>query len=226
MSSVFDNNSFLFGGNTVFVEELYQRYLQDPSSVDISWQDFFKSQESPSQKQYPSWGSHPQIVGTIDTDIKIPTKHAIKTEPIASDQITSTLRAHLLVEAYKERAHLLTNLDPLGLEKPKTKSELRLTPADFGITDITSQINPIFGASTIEQLIATLDKTYAGTIGMECAHVMELSEREWLHTQFQSRTAFTRDEKVSILQSLVDTEGLETYIHTKFPGAKRFSVEG
>ena len=235
MSSIFDKNSFLFGGNTVFVEELYQRYLEDPNSVDISWQNLFKEYDGSQQKQYPSWGSHPKIVGTVDTEVKTSpaaskatsnSKSATIVAPIISDQANLTLRAQLLVEAYKERAHLLTTLDPLGLEQPKTKTELRLTPADFGITDITGKIDPIFGASTIDQLVATLDRIYAGTIGMECAHVLELKEREWLHTQFQSRPIFTKDEKISILQSLVGIEGMETYIHTKFPGAKRFSVEG
>ena len=224
MSSIFDKNSFLFGGNSVFVEELYQRYLQDQSSVDVSWQQFFK-EYAPEQKQYPSWGSHPKVVGAVDTEIKAPAKDAPKTT-IVSDQSVLTLKARLLVEAYKEHGHLLTNLDPLNLEKPKTKAELALTPADFGITDTSGKIDTMLGASTIEQLIATLDRTYAGTIGMECAHVMEKSEREWLHSKFQSRPIFSKEEKLSILQSLIDTEGMETYIHTKFPGAKRFSVEG
>ena len=226
MSSVFDKNSFLFGGNTIFVEELYQRYLQDPSSVDVSWQNFFKEYGAEAQ-QIPSWGSYPKVVGTIDTEVKTPpTKDSPKLAPVVSDQEIQTLKAQLLVEAYKEHGHLLTNLDPLGLEKPKTKADLSITPADFGITDTNAKIDPIMGATTVAQLVALLDKIYASTIGMECSHVMEKSEREWLHKQFQSRPTFTKEEKLSILQSLVDTEGMETYIHTKFPGAKRFSVEG
>ena len=233
MSSNFEKNSFLFGGNSVFVEELYQQYLQNPSSVDTSWQEFFRDYDSSAQKQHPSWGSYPKIIGTTNPDAKPEKKPPVAPLEIAAasstphnDASTLTLKAKLLVEAYKERAHLLTTLDPLGLEKPKTKAEIALEPANFGIDNTADKIDPILGANTVAELISKLDSTYAGTIGMECAHVLEMKEREWLHEQFQSRASISKDEKMTILQSLVDTEGMESYIHTKFPGAKRFSVEG
>ena len=227
MSAIFDKNSFLFGGNTIFIEELYQRYLQDPHYVDATWQNFFKEYEGSHNKQSPSWGSYPKVVGTIDPEIKAPAKDSPKTSSsTGTDQAILTLKAKLLLEAYKENAHLMTRLDPLGLEPVKTKTELKLTPANFGITDLMGKIDPILGSTTIEQFIATLDEIYAGTVGIECSHLLDLQEREWLHTKFQSRPVFSKEEKISILQSLVDVEGMETYIHTKFPGAKRFSVEG
>lgn len=230
MTSDLNKNNFLFGSNTIFVEELYQRYLKDPSTVDLSWQNFFK-EYGKDFAQCPSWGTYPKIIGTIDSEIKIPTPTPTSTKdfpkaPPTSDIAMNNLKAKLIIEAYKERGHLLTTLDPLALERPKNKDEIGLSASDFGIVDLNAKIDPIMGASTIVELISSLDAIYAKTIGVEFTHVIEKDERDWLHDQFQSRSILSKEEKLSILQSLIDTEGMESYIHTKFPGAKRFSVEG
>ncbi|BFD46607.1 MAG: 2-oxoglutarate dehydrogenase E1 component [Rickettsia endosymbiont of Sergentomyia squamirostris] len=218
--------SFLFGSNAVFIEELYQLYLSDHKAVDESWQNYFQNIENNNSYQVNKTIAH---VITSPQEKPLP----YVTEFSAA---TNKLRAKAMITSYRNYGHYLVKLDPLNLEVLKTKNELRLNIEDFGFTK--DQLNNIieiddefFGikACSLKELVNLLDQTYTKDIAVEFAHVTNEDEKTWFFEQIESNVqAFNilEQDKKDILKDLVEIEGFEQYLHTKFPGAKRFSVEG
>ncbi len=222
------NSSFLFGSNAIFLEELYALYLTDPKLVDPSWRDYFQSTENINIQQKRLKGT-----ATIITDSQKNQNNEMSTE--TSDAVNS-LKAKNMIGAYRRYGHLLVKLDPLNLETVATKNELRLNIEDFNFT--SSQLsavlninNEFFGVNTctLEELDRLLNSTYADNIAVEFDHVEKEEEKSWLFREIEQSTRgfnLSADDKKNLLKDLVEIEGLEQYLHTKFPGAKRFSVEG
>lgn len=225
----FECSSFLFGSNSVFIEELYQKYLKDPSSVDPSWAKFFANQSDITPLKTSA-----QIITHITQDKAVISSNKI--EPTSSSLAENSLRAKFMIKAYRERGHYLANLDPLALEVKKTKEELKLNLEDFGFN--TSQLSELVDVSgefddlkiiTLNELVDVLNRTYSGSVAVEFLHVENSAAQEWLYNKLDSISThinLSLEEKKTILQDLVEVEGFEQYLHVKFPGAKRFSVEG
>ena len=226
MAKDFEHSSFLFGSNSVFIEELYQKYLKDPNSVDPSWTKFFAT-----QGDITSLKTTAKII--TDSKTEIPSNQDI---PTSSSLAENSLRAKFMIKAYREKGHYLANLDPLGLEVKKTKEELKLNLEDFGFN--TSQLSELVDVSgefddlkiiTLGTLVKVLNKTYSGSVAVEFSHVENSVAQEWLYNRLDSSNThinLSLEEQKVILQDLVEVEGFEQYLHVKFPGAKRFSVEG
>lgn len=244
MTKDFENTGFLFGGNSVFIEELYEQYLNNPNSVDSSWQEYFKGYTdfAPTKStarviavSAVSGISDPQLSQT-PSHHHTANHHAVPVANSASVISENSLKARFMIRAYRDHGHMLANLDPLGLEKKKSREELQLTPAYFGFGDSDMQapvdVSGEFGdldLCTVGELYAFLDQTYSGSIAAEFAHVESQTELKWLYEQIEganTREFFSNDEKKNILRDLVEVEGFDQYLHTKFPGAKRFSVRG
>ncbi|ABV78752.1 alpha-ketoglutarate decarboxylase [Rickettsia bellii OSU 85-389] len=212
---------FLFGGNAVFIEELYKQYLENPASVDQTWQEFFSSVKDSNQLLNKSTA-------------KIILKAAATEESKTSENPVSTtnnFNVGAMIKNYRKYAHYLAKLDPLGLEVTKTKEDLKLSIENFGFTNdhLSKVIEHKFLEKTynLGELVNFLDKTYAGSIGVEFEQVENAEEKNWLYSKLESGViSFSSEEKKNILNDLVEVEGFEQYLHTKFPGAKRFSVEG
>lgn len=225
----FECSSFLFGSNSVFIEELYQKYLKDPTSVDPSWAKFFANQSDITPLKTSA-----QIITHITQDKAVISSNKI--EPTSSSLAENSLRAKFMIKAYRERGHYLANLDPLALEVKKTKEELKLNLEDFGFN--TSQLSELVDVSgefddlkiiTLNELVDVLNRTYSGSVAVEFSHVENSAAQEWLYNKLDSISThinLSLEEKKAILQDLVEVEGFEQYLHVKFPGAKRFSVEG
>lgn len=220
MTDNFKQTSFLFGSNAVFVEELYQRYLANPNSVDQSWQIFFKDIKGDTKFANKS-------TAKIITEIEAP-----KAERVESSATINKFKAKALIEAYRKSAHYLVKLDPLNLEILKTKEELGLQLENFGFTN--DQLNDIINidgeflglqSCTLKELINYLDQVYATHIAIEFEQVENAQEKSWLFEQIDT-IEIELPKQQQILQDLVEIEGFEQYIHVKFPGAKRFSAEG
>ncbi|MFK7974018.1 MAG: 2-oxoglutarate dehydrogenase E1 component [Rickettsiaceae bacterium] len=226
MKKDFEKTDFLYGSNSVFIEELYQQYLHDPSSIDSSWLSFFQ--------QY-------NAVTPLKSTAKIIATNNNKTEPrqtLPQNEIRAlnSLKAKFMINAYRQYGHYLAKLDPLNIEVNKTHSELHLNIADFGFqpNDLaeTIDVKGEFGniqACSVAELRSMLETTYAGTIAVEFAHLEDADEQQWLYSAFEntgSHLAISNDDKKKLLDDLVEVEGFEQYLHTKFPGAKRFSIEG
>ncbi|MFK7968341.1 MAG: 2-oxoglutarate dehydrogenase E1 component [Rickettsiaceae bacterium] len=228
MTKDFEYSSFLFGANSVFIEELYQKYLADPNSVDQSWIEFFKS-----QSEFAPLKTTAKI---ITQDLQEAVLEKTVDVVTSSSLAENSLRAKFMIRAYREHGHYLANLDPLGLEIKKTKEELKLNLTDFGfspdklseLVDVSGEFSDI-AVITLGELVDILRRTYSGSVAVEFSHIEDALQQQWLYNKLDNintHATLSVDEKKQILKDLVEVEGFEQYLHVKFPGAKRFSVEG
>jgi 2-oxoglutarate dehydrogenase E1 component len=236
MGKDFKGSSHLFGANAVFVEELYNSFLNDPTSVDREWRTFFgelneNQKAAISCTRSPSWGGTiAKVVGAA-----VAPAEAIKKKKDLSSGL-GVLNMQLFLEEYRNNGHLLADLDPLGIEKKKTAHELRLAPSfyGFGEGDYDKQVevvDPNLGVEriTIRNLMATLGELYSSTIGYEFSHITSLEQKDWLCKQIEqqyNKAFLGKEEKKELLKDLLELEGFEQFLHSRFPGTKRFSVEG
>lgn len=248
-----DPTQFLYSGNQVYVAELYERYLDDPGSVDINWQDFFSDLEDDaknvtSEIRGATWApSDSGIVGQADLSPlseRMAAEHQAHGAPqqMAAPVMSATkvreatldsIRALMLIRAYRVRGHLLANLDPLGIEIPTEHSEL--DPASYGFTEKDMDreifINFVLGleTATVREIISILHQTYSASIGVEFMHIQDPDEKSWIQERMErinNQSTFTANGKKAILNRLIETEGFEKYLDRKFSGVKRFGLDG
>src|ERR1700734_1306148 len=222
----------LSGGNAGFIEDLYEQFLRDPSSLDPAWVRYFKD--------LPGSGAeiaHGPIRERLLARAQMPAGAAAATPKGAPSDGASAKQGavSLLIQVYANRGHLIANLDPLGLLE-RAKPYI-LDPGYFGLTEADMQPQFVTGSpnsaiparAKLKDILAQLKFVYCDTIGAEFAHVSDTEERLWLQDQFQSerlRHRFSTEEKRNILWQLTAAEGLERYLHTKYVGQKGFSLEG
>lgn len=235
MSQDFDKESFLFAANGDFVEELYAKYLENPESVDDYWQRFFSglSDDRTMAKvasRGASWLPKKNKI-ILPPEVKLDDK---KQKPAANDFNATIFNINLLISEYRTYGHLLSNLDPLGLEK--LPNLIKLDPQHYGFKeqDLDLEIelnNSTLGITkcSIRQLMAKLKEVYCSTVGYEVSHLISDEEKEWFYNQIEQNVGhyhLSKEEQIESLKDLIDVEGFEQFIHTRFPGTKRFSVEG
>ncbi|WP_347939344.1 2-oxoglutarate dehydrogenase E1 component [Rickettsia oklahomensis] len=224
MNKYLKTTDFLFGGNAVFVEELYRQYLTNPASVDQTWLDFFSQVKD--NNEYLFNKSTAKIIISDDT------KTELLNNNLSAESLNS-FKAKEMINAYRKHAHYLANLDPLGLEIRKTKNDLKLNIETFGFDSgqLEENINirdEFVGTwnCKLSELVTKLDKIYTNSIGIEFEQVENVEEKTWLYNKLEHDVTFSSEDKKTILNDLVEVEGFEQYLHIKFPGAKRFSIEG
>jgi len=205
---------FLFAANAEFLEQLYQEYLAN-KAIPQEWQDYFDLLEGKPRQVVKAKTQENVFVKTIESSSSIKYK------------------ALRLIDAYRQKGHYLCALDPLNIDKPKEPPELGLRLQDFDILDdkINCDINSYaFGLETIgiAALFAKLQKTYAGSIGVEFEHVQNVAEKNWLYKEFEniSNIELSQEIKKNLLSGVLEIESFGGYLNTKFPGFKRFSIEG
>ncbi len=241
MSKDLSKNSSFFSANIVFISELYQKFLQNPNSIDNSWADFFKNNQDEVKSvladyQGPSWAKRNlKVVGSADFDISSnapkEVKKDVKAAPVAPGKDLE-IRVNNLIAAYEEYAHLSANLDPLDLIEKKFIVELDLKNHDINDSDLEKEVNlnGKFGLqkAKISQVIEYLNFIYANKIGTEFEYISNNKQKEWLTREFENvaLTDLSKEEKIKILKEIIRTEKFEQFLHKRFPGAKRFSVEG
>jgi 2-oxoglutarate dehydrogenase E1 component len=217
----------LSGGNAGFIEGLYEKFLQDPKSVDPQWAQYFG--ELP--------GRSPGAAPHVEVRERSPAPEASAAHDPADGDLASAKQGSVsrLIQVYANRGHLIANLDPLGMQERAKPYVLDLeyfglTDADLGTEFFTNSRNAsIPRRSKLADILRTLKFIYCDTIGAEFAHVSDSDERIWLQDNFQAQRMqrrFSADEKKNILWQLTAAEGLERYLHTKYVGQKRFSLEG
>lgn len=239
MSQEKNKESFLFGSNIAFIEEVYERYLQDKNSVDASWRELFDelgdSLESIIKNHKgASWApKKTAIVGYVDPETRAAANKNAKGGPASDVACRDSINALMLIRAYKVRGHLFAELDPLGLEGNKEHPDLN--PATYGFSDDDFDREIYLGGAlgleraTLRQVLDVLRRTYSSRIGVEFMHIPSLAQREWIANrieQVQGRPQISHDAKRTILEDMVKVEVFEQFLHTKYPGAKRFSAEG
>jgi 2-oxoglutarate dehydrogenase E1 component len=221
----------LSGGNAPYVEALYEQFLADPQSVDARWREYFQKLRDGSAGEQ----AHSAVQAAIAQRATKPRLAAGSATSLTADAAAKQGAVSRLVQIYANRGHLIANLDPLGLtQRPRPRvlelSYFGLTDADLDTEFLTGSRPPeVASKLKLREIIAQLEHTYCGTIGAEFAHVSNTEERLWLQDQFlvgRLKGRFTAEEQKSILWQLSAAEGLERYLHTKYVGQKRFSLEG
>ncbi|NBU25647.1 MAG: 2-oxoglutarate dehydrogenase E1 component, partial [Gammaproteobacteria bacterium] len=225
--------SALYGGNADYVESLFEQYLADPASVDPHWREYFGTLPRPSGPE----PSHRGIQTAIAQRAKVARDAGGAVVAASGDADLSAKQGAVsrLVQIYSNRGHLIARLDPLGLvrrERPRVLDlgYFGLTEADLDLVFLTgSRTTDLPQRARLREIIAMLERVYCGTVGAEFAHVSDTDERLWLQDEFQSgrmNHRFSAEERRNILWQLTAAEGLERYLHTKYVGQKRFSLEG
>ena len=234
--SAFESTTPLFGTNSIYIEQLYQNYLESPSSVDESWQAFFRDMGDSldvviANHNGASWS--PRDLKVVGVKTGAPVKTQAPTGAVSEQACADSIYALMLIRAYKVRGHLLANLDPLGIEGGQMHPDL--DPATYGFTEDDYDREIYIGGTlglekaTLRELIALLRKIYASKIGVEFMHIPDLEERDWVAErieQAEGRAAISDEDKKTILQDIIKVQEFEQFLHKKFPGAKRFSAEG
>jgi 2-oxoglutarate dehydrogenase E1 component len=258
-NAAFAVSSFLYGGNAAYIDDLYARYEADPKAVDTQWQAFFaglkddagdvaKNASGPSW-QRPDWPPLPggDLIAAFDggslaeaaTGIAAKVKgeaQARGAELTAADVERATrdsVRALMLIRAYRARGHFHANLDPLGLEPEKNEEELDPRSYGFGEADLDRRIflDGVLGLQfgTIRQIVAILRRTYCQTLGVEFLHLSDGAQKSWIQERIEGpdkEITFTREGKRAILNKLIEAEGFEKFCDLKFTGTKRFGLDG
>ena len=229
------DNSYLFGGNAPYVEELYESYLHDPASVADHWRDYFDN-----VKQVPAVDgssrtdiAHGPIVASFAERAK---QGPIRTISDSADSEMGRKRVAVqqLIAAYRNVGNRWANTDPL--KRTERQDIPELDPAFYGFTDgdmdiIFNTSNTFFGKNemSLRDLLQALRETYCGTIGAEYMFIADQKIKKWWQEKLESirsRPAFNVDKKRQILDRVTAAEGLERYLQAKYVGQKRFSLEG
>jgi 2-oxoglutarate dehydrogenase E1 component len=256
-NSAFAGTSFLDGSNAAYIEQLQDSYRRDPACLHPSWREFFTQMNDASATiaqtaQGPRWkrpgwpaAADGELVSALDgnwaeAETRIGAKLEAKTGEGAlhslDDPLRTTrdsVRALMMIRAYRIRGHLHANLDPLGIEPPKDHEELH--PAAYGFTEADYNrkifIDGVLGLqfATIPEMLKILRRTYCGTIGFEFMHISDPAEKGWLQRRIEGpgkEITFTKEGKRAILNKLVEAEGFEQFLDIKYTGTKRFGLDG
>ncbi len=257
-NAAFAVSSFLYGSNAAYIEDIYARYEKDPSSVDKEWQEFFASlRDQPADvvrnAEGPSWektnwplvprddtvsaldGNWLEVEKSVGTRLqaKAQTKGAELSAADVQQATRDSLRALMLIRAYRMRGHYHANLDPLGLEPPKDTEEL--DPRTYGFTDADLDrkifLDRVLGLEfgTLREIIAICRRTYCQTLGVEFMHISNAAQKSWIQERIEGpdkEISFTKEGRRAILQKLIEAEGFEKFCDVKFTGTKRFGLDG
>ncbi|WP_406671998.1 2-oxoglutarate dehydrogenase E1 component [Natronospira sp.] len=224
--------SHLFGANAPFILEIYEKYLEDPGEVPDEWRNYFRGFLD-GQGGSGADVAHGPIVDEMAERARAPRVAAAGSsgfDPRLAEKQAGVAR---MIQAYRGRGHRVADIDPLGLREKPELDELQ--PAFHGLSD--SDMDTEFSTMglfakdfmKLRDIIAQLERLYTGPIGFEYMHVTDPEERRWLQEQFERRQVdalLDDDEKRLLLRQLTGAEGIERYLHKKYVGQKRFSLEG
>ena len=254
----FLRTSFLYGGNAAYLEDLQARYEQNPASVDAQWQDFFKALKEErsdvlknargaSWKQ-PGWPvpMNGELVAALDGNWlaveksvgeKIQAKGQRGGIELSAGEVQQaardSVRALMMIRAFRARGHLEAKLDPLELEPIPEHAEL--DPKSYGFSEADYDrkifIDHVLGLefATVREMLAILRRTYCQTIGVEFMHISSPDEKGWIQERIEGpdkEISFTREGKRAILNKLVEADGFEKFLDVKYTGTKRFGLDG
>ncbi len=257
-NAAFAQTSFLYGGNGSYLEDLYARFEADPKAVDAEWRAFFESmKDDPRDVEKiahgPSWKradwpplQRGELIAAVDGDWgevdkvvgdKIRAKAQARGVDIAAADVQratrDSVRALMLIRAYRARGHLHANLDPLGLASLSDHEEL--DPRSYGFTEADYDrkifIDNVLGLefASLREIVAILRRTYCQTLGFEFLHISDPAQKGWIQERIEGpdkEVTFTREGKRAILNKLIEAEGFEKFCDLKFTGTKRFGLDG
>jgi 2-oxoglutarate dehydrogenase E1 component len=254
---IFQKTSFLSGTNSSYIEKLYAKYVENPASIPDSWRQFFEGlgdqKDNIIENQGPSWApSNIKYISNGDLDVyekylpknlngnSIKEKIVEKNRTLSSDEkfdversTIDSVRAIMMIRAYRIRGHLIADLDPLQLQEKHHHPELNPETYGFKKEDRNRKIflDKFLGLeyATVNEILEILLKTYCSKIGIEFMHMSDPEEKKWIQERIEGKgkeANFTSEGKKAIFKKLVEAEGFENYCHTKFVGTKRFGLDG
>src|SRR6266436_3221279 len=257
-NAAFARTSFLYGGNADYIENLYARYETDPAAVDAEWRAFFASLKDAradviTSAHGPSWQrpdwpapARSELVSALDGDWgelqrslgdKVKTRAQAAGVDVSAAEVQQatrdSIRALMLIRAYRARGHFYADLDPLGLEPHHDEEDLN--PRSYGFTEADYDrkifLDRVLGLEfgTLREILAILRRTYCQTLGVEFMHISDPAQKGWIQARIEGpdkEITFTREGKRAILNKLIEVEGFEKFCDLKFTGTKRFGLDG
>ena len=230
-------SSHIAGGNAEYVDALYETYLQDPNAIPPEWRDYFD--------QLPKVASDTHALHDVPHSVlrdrfariskmRVRTDATLSQDSHATDYERKQVRVVQLISAYRQRGHQQASLDPLQLASRPPVPDLSLSFHELSDADLdtTFQVGTVyFGRSeaTLGQILEDLESTYCGTVGAEFMHIVDTEERHWIMSRMEavrSAPEFAPEQRLNILRQLNGAEGLERSLGSKYPGTKRFGLEG
>tara|TARA_B100000686_G_scaffold157285_1_gene164994 strand:+ start:708 stop:3611 length:2904 start_codon:yes stop_codon:yes gene_type:complete len=242
-NNIFQKTSFLGNNSSEFVETLYADYLKNPENLPEQWRKFFEGLNDKREKilknvNGPSWSPKKKIKRIVTDEHKdLDKKNGNLQNQFGSEDVIEaakdSVRANMLVRAYRIRGHLISNLDPLGLLKREEHTELKPETYGFLNKDLNKKIflDGTLGIqkASLKEILSIVKKTYCKNIGFEFMHMSDPKERQWIRNRVEGREKeikFTDNGKKAIFNKLVEAEGFEKFLHIKFVGTKRFGLDG
>ncbi|MES1935796.1 2-oxoglutarate dehydrogenase E1 component [Salinisphaera hydrothermalis] len=231
LNDEFISTSPLFGGNSSYVEAYYEQYLRDPESVEPSWRDYFKSLSSDGNGSDIAHG--PIRDSFVDMQASAGQGASAKSG-LSSRAAQKQAGVLQLINHYRSRGHRVADLDPLGLYEPVPLPDL--DPAYHGLGE--ADMDKVFNTGSLyahddemrlRDIIDVCKHVYTGTIGTEYMYITNTEEKRWIQRRLEAgveHPGLQDSEKLEILRQLTAAEGIERYLHTKYVGQKRFSLEG
>ncbi len=228
---LFRSSSAFYGGNAAFIEDLYERYLKDPESIDLAWRRRFDAIHAEAANEVahgPVRENFERLASESRT--RAQARFVQRLEPAAAERQSAVLR---LINAYRYRGHQVADLDPLKLRP--TPKVADLAPSYHNLED--SDLDQVFHTGSLyapdrmplKDILALLQRIYCGPVGSEYMHITTTVEKRWVQKRlegYQARPELEPTDRRWLLTLLTAAEGLEKYLHTKYVGQKRFSLEG
>ncbi|KTS77059.1 2-oxoglutarate dehydrogenase [Pseudomonas oryzihabitans] len=227
------DSAHLSGGNAAYVEELYELFLHDANAVPEEWRTYF-------QKLPAVTGNSPDVAHSAIRDhFVLLGKNQRRAQPVSAGTVSSEhekkqVEVLRLIQAFRLQGHQAAQLDPLGLWKRQPPADLLLnhyglTDADLDTTFRTGELFIGKEEATLREIRDALQETYCRTVGAEFMHIVDSEERRWFLQRLESvrgRPQYSAEVRTHLLERLTAAEGLEKYLGTKYPGTKRFGLEG
>ena len=230
-------SSHIAGGNATYVEDLYESYLRDPNGVPEQWRDYFdklpRVNSSVAQMQDVPHSTIRDRFAQI-SKMRVRTEATVAHDSQATEYERKQVKVVQLVSAYRQRGHQKASLDPLSLHVREPVPDLdlsfhQLSAADLDTVFQTGSMYIGKADATLGEIVDSLEATYCNTIGAEFMHIVDTEQRHWIMKRMESvrsAPAFSDDIRKQILRRLIKAEGLEKSLGSKYPGTKRFGLEG
>jgi 2-oxoglutarate dehydrogenase E1 component len=228
---LFRASSALYGGNAAFLEDLYERYLSDPESVDLAWRERFDAMHGEAANEVPHGPVRKNFLRLAkESRTRATARSTERLEPAAAEKQSSVLR---LINTYRYRGHQVADLDPLELrDKPKVPD---LDPAYHHLED--ADLDQVFHTGSLyapdrmrlRDVIALVKEIYCGPVGSEYMHITNTQEKRWIQKRlegYRGKPELETADRIWLLTLLTAGEGIEKYLHARYVGQKRFSLEG
>ena len=223
----------LDGNSVLYLEEMYERYLQDPTSVPATWQHYFDSLPAINGEERDT--RHSVVKDYFRAYAAKPQAYAVAADADAShfEHERKQVKVLQLINAYRVQGHFHAKTNPLDENAPAFVKELTLEHHSLSASDLDTKFNTgsLFAPDqmTLREIVAQLEQTYCGSLGVQYMHTTSTEQKRWIQQRLEtirSKPSYSIEEKLEILGRLTAAEGLERYLHTNYVGQKRFSLEG